>query len=376
MDFDLSTEQKALADSVIRFCEREYGFVARKHRLGTIDGFSRDLWNVIADLGWIGANLTEEDGGFGGSQVDTAVIMEGFGHALVLEPFLSTAILSLQTLAHSPASPVRNQLLEDIVAGKALVALAYGEPGANGAADRVETTAFRDGAGWTLKGHKSLVIGVQSADLLLVTARAETGIGLFLVAPGAQNVRIQPYQTLDGSRVGDVWFDHVIAKDLIVAPGAALDPVQQGLDYALVGICAEAVGAMSAAITMTRDYVKLRRQFGAALSDFQAVQHRMADMLVELELSRSILYQGLSCLALSSSDRVKALSAMKAIVSSAALFVGRNAVQLHGAIGMTEDYPIGHYYKRLFVIAHLFGNESAHLERVAQTATPLWPAIP
>jgi alkylation response protein AidB-like acyl-CoA dehydrogenase len=376
MDFDLSTEQKALADSVTRFCEREYGFEARKQRLVSIDGFSRDLWNVIAELGWIGANLTEDDGGFGGSAVDTAVIMEGFGRALVLEPFLSTAILSLQTLAHAPRSAVRDQLLEEIVAGKALVALAYNEPGANGALDQVETTAFRDGAGWTLNGHKSLVIGVQSADVLLVTARAEAGIGLFLVAPGVQNVRILPYQTLDGSRVGDVWFDDVIAQDTIVAPGAALDLVQQGLDYALVGICAEAVGAMSAAITMTRDYVKLRRQFGAALSEFQAVQHRMADMLVELELSRSILYQGLASLALSGPERIKGLSAMKAIVSSAALFVGRNAVQLHGAIGMTEDYPIGHYYRRLFVIAHLFGNESAHIERVAQTGTPFWPAIP
>jgi len=294
MDFTLSAEQQSLADSVSRFCEREYSFGSRKSRLGSTEGFSHDLWRVIADLGWIGAALSEEDGGFGGGPVDTAILMEGFGRALVLEPFLSAGILSLQTLARAPRSAVRDRLLEDIVAGKVLVALAHGEVAANGDAEHVEAVAAHQGAGWTLKGHKSLVLNAPSADLLLVTARAEAGIGLFLVAPNANNVRMQAYKTLDGGRVGDIWLDGVIVEDTIAAPGTGLEPVLRGLDYSLIGICAEAVGAMSAALTITRDYVKLRRQFGATLSDFQAVQHRMSDMLVELELSRSVLYQGMA----------------------------------------------------------------------------------
>jgi alkylation response protein AidB-like acyl-CoA dehydrogenase len=375
VDFTLTAEQQALADSVHRFYEREYSFESRKRRLASADGFSRDLWRAIADLGWIGAALSEEDGGFGGGPIGNALIMEGFGRALVLEPFLSTAILSLQTLAHAPCSAVRDRLLEDIVAGKVLVALAHGETAANGDAEYVEAVAARRGAGWTLQGHKSLVLGSPSADVLLVTAKAEAGIGLFLVDPAAPNVRVQAYKTLDGCRVGDVWLDDVVAEEALARPGSGLEPVLRGLDHALVGVCAEAVGAMSAALTLTRDYVKLRRQFGAALSDFQAVQHRMADMLVELELSRSILYQGIAGLASPNEQRIRAISAMKAITSSAAMFVGRNAVQLHGAIGMTEDYAIGHYYRRLFVIAHLFGNESAHLDRIVRTPATFWPAV-
>lgn len=373
MDFKLSSEQQSLADSVARFCERECSFEARKSVLGSGEGFRRELWRVLADLGWIGSGLAEEDGGLGGGPIESAIIMEGFGRALVLEPFVSAAILSLQTLAHAPRSAVRKRLLDDIVAGEVLVALAHGEPGANGDANHVETIAVPHGASWKLKGHKSLVLGAPSADLLLVTGRADTGVGLFLVAPAANNLRVQAYRTLDGAGVGDIWLDDVVVEDVIAAPGVGLGAVLRGLDHALIGVCAEAVGAMSAALSMTRDYVKLRRQFAATLSEFQAVQHRMADMLVELELSRSILYQGIAGLALPSAQRIRAVSAMKAIVSSAAMFVGRNAVQLHGAVGMTEDHAVGHYYRRLFVIAHLFGNESAHLDRLAQTVDPFWP---
>ena len=376
MDFTLSTEQKALADSVARFCERECSFETRKSRLASSDGFSRDVWRAIAELGWVGAALSEDDGGFGGGPIDAAIIMEGLGRGLVLEPFLSTAILSLQTLAHAPPSAARTQVMQDIIAGKILVALAHGEPVAHGADDYVESVAVRDGAEWKLNGHKSLVLGAPSADLLLVTARADAGIGLFLVEPAAGHVRMHAYRTLDGGRVGDVWLDGVIAQDVIAAPGAGLEAVLRGTDHALVGVCAEAVGAMSAALTITRDYVKLRRQFGQALSELQAVQHRMADMLVELELSRSILYQGLAGLTYASGQRTRALCAMKAITSSAAMFVGRNAVQLHGAIGMTEDCAIGHYYRRLFVIAHLFGNESMQLGRLARAHAPFWPQTP
>jgi len=375
MDFVLSSEQQALADSVERFCRRQYGFEARRVALEEADGFSRANLAAFADLGWFGAGLPEDAGGFGGGPIETAIIMERFGRALVVEPFLSCAVLALQTLAALGSGADRDRLIEGIVAGEILASLAHGEAAARGDLGHVETRAERAGMGWRLTGRKSLVEGVASAGALLVSARADAGIGLFLVSPDAPGLRVQPYRTLDNHRSGDLWLEGTPASAMLAAPGEAAPAIAAGADHALIGVCAEAVGAMETAIFATRDYLITRRQFGAPLAGFQALQHRMADMLVELELSRSILYQGIAALDAPAGERARGISAMKAVVGAAALFVGRNAVQLHGAIGMTEDCAIGHYYRRLYVIASQFGDESHHLARLAAGGVGFWPDI-
>jgi alkylation response protein AidB-like acyl-CoA dehydrogenase len=374
MDFTLSHEQRALADSVDRFCQRQYGFEARKAALEQPEGFSRANLSAFAELGWCGAGLSEEAGGFGGGAVYTAIVMERFGRALVVEPYLACAVLALQTLAALDSGSDRDRLIAQIVAGETLASLAHGEPAARGEIDHVECQAAWVQDRWVLTGHKSLVAAVASVDALLVSARAPDGVGLFLVSPAASGVRIAPYRTLDNHRAGALWLNRAPALALLAEPGEALPAITAGMEHALIGVCAEAVGAMDTAIMSTRDYLLTRRQFGTSLAGFQALQHRMADMLVELELSRSILYQGIAALDAPSSERARAISVMKAIVSTAALFVGRNAVQLHGAIGMTEDFPIGHYYRRLFVIASQYGDESHHLRRVAGSSVSFWPS--
>jgi alkylation response protein AidB-like acyl-CoA dehydrogenase len=375
MDFRLSPEQQALAESVGRFCERDYGFEQRLGLIDTPDGFSRDIWRSFAELGWLGAGLSEEAGGFGGGGVETMLILEAFGRALVLEPFMPSAIFSLQTLAALPAGEARDALVADIVGGERLLALAHGEPAARGDVSHVETVARNAEDGWRIIGSKSLVFGAPSADTLLVSARSDQGIGLYRLSPRAAGVTMRPYRTLDNMRVADIVFDHVAAEAQLAPPGEAMPAIRRGHDHALVAICAEAVGAMDAAILLTRDYLKTRQQFGAPLASFQALQHRMADMLIEMELSRSIVFQALAVLDGPEAERVRPIAAMKAIVSAAALFVGRNAVQLHGGIGMAEEHAIGHYYRRLFVIAGQFGNEAHHLERLAANPAPFWPAL-
>jgi alkylation response protein AidB-like acyl-CoA dehydrogenase len=372
MDFRLSPEQQALADSVGRCLEREYGFERRAEVLAGAEGFDPRTWRSFADLGLMGAGLAEADGGFGGGPVETMIVMEAFGRALVVEPFLPSAILSLQTLAALPAGTERDELIAGIVAGEILVAFAHGEAGTRGEVGRVSVRAEEQDGGWRISGAKRLVLGAPSADRLLVSARTPDGIALFLTAPDAGGLAATPYRTLDNMRAADLVFDNVPAT-LLAGAKAAMAAIEWGHDHALVALCAEAVGAMEQAILITRDYLKTRTQFGVPLAAFQALQHRMADMLVELEMSRSILFQGIAALA--APERERAMSAMKAVVSAAALFVGRNAVQLHGAIGMTEEHMIGHYYRRLFVIAGLFGGESDHLERMAAHPAPYWPPL-
>lgn len=372
MDFNLTPEQEALTDSVARFTARDYTFAARKDLIGAGKGVDASHWRTFADLGWLGAGLAEDAGGYGGGPVENMIIMEGFGRALVLEPFLPVALVALQTLAALRPSTLREHLIAEIVAGEALTVLAHGESAARGVPGHVETEV----ANGTITGTKSMVIGGQAAQRLIVSARAANGIGLYLVDPAAAGISSRHYRLLHNQHAVDLVFEGTPIFEILAHPGEADAALAVGLAHGLIGICAEAVGAMDAAIGMTRDYITTRRQFGTTLSTFQALQHRMADMLVEMELSRSILYQGIAALDLPYEDRTRALAAMKAIVSSAAMFVGRNAVQLHGGIGMTEEYAIGHYYRRLFVIAGQFGGESLHLKTLAGLPRSFWTEVP
>ena len=264
------------------------------------------------------------------------------------------AVLATQTLG----ALGETELVEAVVAGETRVVIAHGEADARGDPAHIETR-FDDGG---LTGTKSLVLGAPGADALLVSARDASGVGLYRVAPEAVRLVRHAYRTLDNGRVADLTLSGTPATRL--GKGDALPAIRTGIDHAVVTLCAEAVGAMEAAMWMTRDYLKVREQFGAPIGRFQALQFRMADMLVELELARSMLFQALAALSLDDPDtRSRGISAAKIVIGEAGLFIGRQAIQLHGGIGMTEEYIIGHYYKRLFVIAHLFGNSDSHLER-------------
>lgn len=363
MDFTLTTEQEALSDSVRRFVEREYGFDKRRAIMDSESGISDRLWATMADLGWFGAGLPEAAGGFGGGAVENALIAEGLGRGLVVEPFIANAVLTLQTLAALGDFPGRDDLVGGLISGDHKVVLAHNEADARGDPRVVATTARRDADGWRITGTKSLVLGAPSADHLLVSADTGNGLSLLLVARDAPGLSSNVYRLLDNSRVADLVLTDVPGT-LIGSTGAALEAIESGIDHAIVAVCAEAVGAMDTALWMTRDYLKTRQQFGVTINNFQALQHRMADMLIELELARSMVFQGLSALGSGDPDLRRAgVSAAKAMIGEAGLFVGRQSIQLHGGIGMTEEYAIGHYYRRLFVIAHLFGNCDAHLER-------------
>ena len=365
MDFSLTSEQQALADSVARYCARDYDLAHRRDGMTSLEGMSRKQWATFAELGWIGAGLSEAQGGFGGGAIENALIMEQAGHALLVEPFISCAIIGLQTLAALPGSAPRDELIASVIAGQTLVSLAHGEAAARGDRSWCTTEAEQTGSEWRLTGSKSLVLGAASADILLVSAKTSGGLALFVLDADAGGVERHDYRLLDNHRASDIVFSGATARGPLAVGHAASKAIDAGLDHGLTGLCAEAVGMMDLAISATRDYLKTRQQFGTTLNNFQALQHRMADMLMEAELSRSILYAALSVIDEDGPVRAKTVSAMKAVVSTAALFVGRNAVQLHGGIGMTEDCVISHLYRRLFSVSRLFGDEETHLRRMA-----------
>ena len=377
MDLALTSEQQALKDSVRRFCEREYGFEARMGLLRSREGWSRKTWGTFAELGWLGAGLAEARGGYGGGAVENALILEELGRSLVLEPFLACAVGAAQVLAALPPSGPVDDLLAGIVGGETIAVLAHQEASARGSSDaEVETRAEPSGSGWRLSGAKRFVLGGPQADVLLVSARTagapgdSQGISLFRVAPDAPGVERRDYRAVDGRRIADFSFAEVDAV-LLSPEGAALPTIELALDHLTVGLCAEALGAMDAALWLTRDYLTTRKQFGVTLNTFQALQHRMADMLVETELARSMLLRALAALADPDPlQRRKGVSAAKVQIGEAGYFVGGQAVQLHGGIGVTEEYIVGHYFKRLTLARGLFGATDVHLARFAQLSRP------
>lgn len=373
MNFELDEMQVMLKDSVARFIEKEYDFEQRRKLVHDGGGFSNDHWATFAELGWLGAFLAEEEGGYGGGAVEAAIIMEEFGRALVVEPFLSLAILVTQTLVGS-GDPRSLDLVQALVAGESHIALAHSEPQARGRIEHVVTRAEAIGDGWRLSGRKSLVIGAPFADRLLVSARTSgndsdrEGISLFLMPADLPGVERIDVRLADGSRASEILFDKVnLTADAVLGViGEGYAALDRGHAHAIIGLCAEAVGAMDGALWMTRDYLQTREQFGKPLGSFQSLQHRMAEMLIELELSRSILYRALAHIDASPEDRAHAMAVAKVQVSKSLKFVGGQAIQLHGGIGVTEEYKVGHYFKRLTFLDNLFGQSQLHLDRMAE----------
>ncbi|HEY8301460.1 MAG TPA: acyl-CoA dehydrogenase family protein [Jatrophihabitans sp.] len=362
MDFDLTEEQRLLADTVKGLLDKRYDANARLALLDSELGWSRELWKQYAELGLLGLAVDEQYGGAGMGPAELAIVMESFGRALVLEPFLSTVVLGGSLVAEAGTAEQKQELLPKVAAGELLLAFACTEPGSRWSFTELVTTAKQDGERWTLNGEKIAVLGGDSADVLVVTARTDDGIGLFLV--DAADVIRASYAMQDGLRGADILLTDAPAT-LLGTSTDALAVIDAVVDRATAALCAEAVGAMGRMLTMTVDYLKTRVQFGQPIAVFQALQFRSADMYVSLEQARSMTL--LARLALSGDDpaeRQRLVQAAKIQIDLAGKHISQEAIQLHGGIGMTMEYPVGHYAKRVTVIAKTFADTDTLLAAV------------
>ena len=377
MDFSFSEEQGLLQDSVQRFIQNDYAFDARQKLLKTDEGFSRDNWASFAELGWLALPFSEESGGFGGTAVETMIVMEEFGKGLVVEPYVSTVIMAGSVIEAGGTAAHKEGALAEIMAGSKLASLAYVEPQARFNLADVTTTATADGDTYKINGFKGVVLGGPSADLLVVPARTsgdqkdETGITLFLVEASASGISKRDYPTIDGLQASEITFDNVSvsADDVLGEVDGGLALLEKGINNGILAVGSEAVGAMEVLYKTTVEYCKTREQFGQPIGKFQVLQHRMVDMFMEHEQAKSLLY--MAALRMSEDDEVearKAISALKVQIGKGGRFVGQNAIQLHGGMGMTDELNVGHYFKRITAIETLFGNVDYHLKKYANVA--------
>ena len=369
MDFDLTKEQQQLGDSIQRFVAREYAFEKRKGILRSEEGMSREVWAHLAEMGLLALQVPEEHGGMGGAPIETMLAMNGVGRGLLLEPYLASAVVATTLLRELGSPAQQGELFPAMAAGERIVVLAHDEPGARYDLTQVSTKATRAGDGYTLSGQKSIVVHAPSADLLLVSARTGSGVSLFLVPRDAKGVSLAAYRTLDGRRAADVTLSEVRAgrEALVGAEGAALDVIVSVNDVAIAAACAEAVGALEALLQTTVEYSKSRKQFGVPIGTFQALQHRMVEMLIHVEQARSMSY--LAAIRATDPDpaeRRRAVSAAKVVIGQACRKVAQEAVQIHGGMGMTDELHVGHYFKRLTAIELSLGDTEHHLESFAR----------
>lgn len=371
MDFRLSEEQQMLRESARRFLDKA-GIDTYRRSSAQNGGFDAVRWQAFADMGWLAAALPEDCGGLGGDAVEAALLMEEFGRALAVDPLWGIALLAARTLL--AADRVRAaELLPALAAGELKLALAHHEPQARGVITQLESSAHPRPGGWTLCGHKSLVMAGNVADRYLISARTagrasdRAGISLFLVDRDAPGLTRRDIRLVDNRWCADLVLDDVQidARQLVGTPGDAGAALEHGHDFALLALCAEAVGVMEQAMWLTRDYLRTRKQFGVTLSSFQSLQHRMAEMLIELELARSVVFRALASLDLPLAERRAALSLAKVKVGQAGRFVCAQAIQLHGGIGITEECSVGHYFKRMTVLENELGSASFHLQQLA-----------
>jgi pimeloyl-CoA dehydrogenase small subunit len=371
MDFSFTDEQKLLSDSVERFVKDEYDFDTRRAITRSEEGFRRDYWEKFAELGWLALPFAEEDGGLGGSPVDTMILMEAFGKGLVVEPYLQTVVLGGGFLRAAGTKAQKDAVLPGLVEGKTLLAFAYAEPTSRYNLADVSTKAVKDGAGYKITGHKAVVVHGPSADHFVVTARTsggqrdEKGVTVFLVPAKAAGVSRRDYPTVDGLRASELSLENVsVGADAVIGEvDNGLPLVEHVVDEAIAAICAEAVGAMKTLHDTTLEYLKTRVQFGQPIGRFQVLQHRQVDMFMAYEQSKSMSYMANLKLGEPANARKKAISAAKVQIGKAGRFIGQQAVQLHGGMGMTDELSVGHYFKRLTMIDTQFGNVDHHLKR-------------
>jgi len=371
MDFELSEEQKLFRDSIVRFLAAEYGFNKRQAAVATDEGFLDSHWRTFAELGWLGAAFCEEDGGLGGSPVETMLLMEQFGRALVVSPYLSSIVLAGNLIRFAGTEEQRRSLLPEVIEGRRRLAFAFAEPQSRYDLADVATLAAPDGDSFIIDGAKCVVFFAAAADRVIVSARttgAETdpdGISLFVVDRDTPGLHAEHYTTHDGARASELRFHKVrVEQSACLGPrDQALPLIEKTIDHAIAAVCAEACGAMWASYEQTLEYLKTRKQFGQTLGSFQALQHRLVDVYMKCELAQSMVYEATLTLDGDDAARRNAVSAAKYLIGQYARAVGEEGVQLHGGVAMTLDVPIGHYLKRLSLINASFGDSGYHLAR-------------
>lgn len=381
MDFNFTEEQTMIRDSLSRLIREQYDFDTRRKVVESEAGWRPEMWAQFAELGLLMAPFSEEDGGLGGGPIDAMVVMEEFGKGLVVEPYVPSVVCGGGFLKRG-SDAQKEEYLSGIMSGEAIFAFAYAEPrGRYNLAD-LETTAKRDGAGFVLNGHKAVVIGAPWATHFIVTARTSgdrrdrNGVTVFVVAKDAKGVSTRDYPTVDGRRASEVYFENVAvgAESVIGDVDNGLPLVELVSDEAIAALCAEACGAMKVAHDMTVEYSRQRKQFGVAIGKFQVLQHRMVDMFMEHEQSISMTYMATLKLDEDEVTRKKAASAAKVRIGQAGRFVGQEAIQIHGGMGMTDELAVGHYFKRLTMIDAEFGNVDHHLKRYTALSEADLPA--
>ena len=371
MDFTFNEEQTLIQDQVDQFIQKEYDWETRQSLSNSDLGFGDDNWQKFAELGWLGISTSEECGGFGGSAIESMLIMEAFGKGLVVEPFLETIIMCGGLLDEHGTDQQKSSILESAIEGKMHLAMAYAEPQSRFNLSDVVTEAKEDGDSFVLNGYKSVVMNGPSANKLIVSARTsgaqldENGITLFLIDGDAEGLNKTNYKTVDGRRASDLTIENLkVTKDNIIGQiNDGFTLLDSSIDRSILAISAEAVGAMEVLYKTTVEYTKTREQFGTSIGKFQVLQHRMVDMFMEYEQCKSLLYMATMKQEEGSIDSKKAISGLKYQVGKAGKFIGQQAVQLHGGMGVTDELNVGHYFKRLTTIGTIFGNTDYHLKK-------------
>ena len=363
-----------LKDSVDRFVSDNYDLDTRQRLSKNEAGFSDTYWQTMAELGWLGVTVPEAHGGFGGNQADTMVLMEAFGKGLVLEPFFASAVLGTRAIVSGGSEELQSKLLPELLKGASRRSLAYAEEQSRFDLEDVVTRATANEHGYTITGHKSMVQHGGSADYFVVSARTnggqrdESGITLFLVDAKSEGLSINAFPTVDGQQAAELQFDNVQVSpgDLLGEQDAGYRLLQDITIDGILALSAEAVGAMEILYKDTVAYTQEREQFDHRLSDFQVLQHRMVDMFMEYEQCKSMLYRATLEVVQNGREAMRIVHALKYMVGKVGTFIGENAVQLHGGMGVTEELRIGHYFKRLLVIDAQFGNSDHHLACFAE----------
>jgi alkylation response protein AidB-like acyl-CoA dehydrogenase len=379
MEFNYSEEQLALQDTLQRFISRDYDFDKRRKFSASSLGYSAEAWSQLAELGLLALPFPEAFGGLGGNAVDIMLVMEQFGQGLLLEPFLSTVVICGGLIRDAAPEPMQRKLLPEIAAGTTKLSLAAYEAAGRYELSYVGCTAEQSGAGWRLSGRKTVVLDGASADYFLVSARSggkvgdRDGISLFLVPRDAKGLTAAAYPTQSGARAADLQLENVTlgADALIGAPAKGLALIERAVDRANAALCAEALGIINALNQATLNYLKTRKQFGVAIGTFQALKHKMADMLIAAEQSRSMaIIAAVHADSHDAADRHRAVSAAKAYIGQAGRLVGQHAVQMHGGMGVVDELIVSHYFKRLTMIDLSFGDADYHLASFSDTLRP------
>ena len=375
MSFTFTEDQKLLSESADRFVLDDYNFETRRKIIGQDGGFDRDNWEKFAELGWLALPIAEEYGGLGGSTVDTAVLLESLGRGLVVEPYQSCIVLSAGLLQVAGNEEQKRRHLPSIAEGKTLLSFAHIEPTSRFNLCHIRTTATKQGDCFVVDGEKAIVHNAETADYFILSTRTEgdindeNGITLFLVPSNSSGIEMRSYPTIDGLRASEISFNSVkVDKQNVLGElNKAAESIQQVVDRACVLLCAEAAGAMDTAVKLTVDYIKNREQFGQAIGSFQVLQHRAVEMLGAKDFSRALTYRAAGAIDQSNaSERMRAVSAAKVEMGRSGKLIGQEGIQLHGGMGMTDDMPIGHFFKRLTMIDAIFGNVDFHRKRFAQ----------